>query len=241
MPLTLWNMMRTRSLASELMDLESCNRALLERTVRQFAVFNRFFSASRGLIARCFFDIMDKNRSSAYSLIDLGAGGCDIDVWAAEEARKRGISLSITAVDRDERVLSVAREATAEFPEISIVKADVRDPSTFDEFDFIFCNNFLHHLSWKEIGAMLKTIERRTKIAFLLNDLRRSAWAYVGYSIFTALFLKPSLAFTDGRLSILRGFQKTELSALLTKHLPAIPVEIIRAFPARLALYRRKI
>ena len=237
----LWRSMQSRGTGPELMDLATCDAALLKKTVRQFALLNRLFSASRGLIARYFFDIMEKNRSVSYTLADLGAGGCDIDAWIVDNARKRRISLFVTAFDHDERVIGVAREALGEYPEISIVKADLRDPSALGEFDFVFCNHFLHHLSWSEIGGLLETIERRTKIAFLLNDLKRSAWAYVGYSIFTGLFLEKSLAFYDGRLSIRKGFTQAELTTLLEKHLPAVPVNILKAFPARLALYRCKI
>jgi hypothetical protein len=73
-----------------------------------------------------------------------------------------------------------------------------------------------------------------------LNDLRRSAWALAAYSAFS-FFLPQSFAFYDGRLSIRRGFLEPELREVLTRHLPTAPVRIIRAFPARLMLYRRKI
>ena len=233
--------MKSRSVETELMDLESCDPALLRKTIRQFALINRLFSASRGLAVRYLFPAMERNRRPAYTLLDLGAGGCDIDVAMVKEARKRGVSLAVTAADRDDRALSVAAETIRNYPEITAIKADVSDLASLGQFDFIFCNHFLHHLSFDDIGRLLERIERQANVAYLLNDLRRSAWALAGYSVFSSLFLTPSLAFHDGRLSIRRGFLESELNELVRTHLPHTPVRIIRAFPARLALFRRKI
>ncbi len=239
-PWSFLNSMHARCTVPELMDLDSCDPALLDTTVRQFAFLNRLFSASRRLIARHVLRTMKARRLAHYTLLDLGAGGCDIDVWLIRKARKSGLPLSITAIDHDERVLSVARDATRDYPEITVLKSDVRNMAGLGNFDFIFCNHLLHHLSWDEIGRVLQSVERQADIGFLLNDLRRSRWAYIGFSVFTALFLSPSLAFVDGRLSIRKGFKRNELRDCLDTHVPGTPVRILRAFPARLALYRLK-
>jgi SAM-dependent methyltransferase len=233
--------LRSRSAEPELMDLETCDPILLAKTIRQFALLNRLFSASRRLALRFLFPAMESGRAAPYTLLDLGAGGCDIDIVFVKEARKRGIKLSVTAVDRDDRVLSVAREAIRDYPEITMSKADAADLASLGQFDFIFCNHFLHHLSFDDIGLLLEKVEQQARIAWLLNDLRRSRWALAGYSAFTSLFLSPSFAYHDGRLSIRRGFLEGELKEVLSRHLPMTPARIIRAFPARLALFRRKI
>lgn len=234
-------MMRSRCTEPELMDLETCDPAMLGKTIHQFSVINRLFSASRRLISSNFFPLMERDRRASFTMLDFGAGGCDIDIAVVKEARKRGITLSVTAIDRDERVLSVAREAIRGYPEITAVRGDIRQFESFGSFDFIFCNHMLHHLTWNEIGSLMVNVERQTRIAFLLNDLRRSVWAYAGYSIFTSLFLSPSFAYDDGRLSIRKGFKGPELTEMLESRLPGTPVAILRAFPARLALYRCKI
>jgi 2-polyprenyl-3-methyl-5-hydroxy-6-metoxy-1,4-benzoquinol methylase len=235
-----WRSMKARSADLEFMDLDTCDPVMLARTIRQFALLNRLFSASRRLAARLLFPLMETGRTVPYTLLDLGAGGCDVDIAFVKVARKRGIGLSVTAVDRDDRVLSTAREAIRGYPEITAITADVRDLAALGEFDFIFCNHLLHHLSLDDIGRLLERIERQARIAYLLNDLKRSAWALAGYSLFSALFLPPSLAYYDGKLSIRRGFLEQELRKVLDRHVPDAPVTILRAFPARLAIYRRK-
>jgi 2-polyprenyl-3-methyl-5-hydroxy-6-metoxy-1,4-benzoquinol methylase len=236
-----WNFLKTREQTPELMDLPSCDGALLKKTVEQFKLLNRLFTASRKLISRYIFCEMMGDTSRVYTMLDIGAGGCDIDLWVAEEARRRGLTLRITALDHDDRIIAMAREATRDFPEITIVNGDLNDLPQFGDFDFIFCNHLLHHLNWGEIGPLLRHIERQTKICYLLNDLRRSVSAYIGYAVFTSLFLAPSLARVDGLLSIRKGFSKEEWKAFLKEQMAGTPVKILRVFPARLALYRRKI
>lgn len=231
---------RTRNTAPELMDLRSCDPDKLATTIRQFAFINRLFSASSALLRRTFFAAMEKNPEADYSLLDIGAGGCDIDVWMLREARKRGLKLTITAIDHDERVVAAARETVAAYPELTLRQTDITFMPSLGPFDFIFCNHLLHHLDDDEIADLLQSVERQTRIAFLLNDLKRSPWAYFGYSIFAACCLAPSLAQSDGRLSIRKGFVEPELRKFADNALPGIPVRIIRAAPARLALYRDK-
>jgi 2-polyprenyl-3-methyl-5-hydroxy-6-metoxy-1,4-benzoquinol methylase len=239
--LTVWSALKTRDFNPELMDIESCDPYLLKKTFLQFALINKLFSASRYLITRYLFSKMEEDLSRPYTLLDLGAGGGDIAVWVVKKARKRGINLSVTTLDRDECALSIAREVVNTYPEIRVCKGDLVDLPHFGEFDFIFCNHLLHHLTWAEIGTLIKNIEKQTKISFLLNDLKRSVWAYIGYALFAKLFLSPSFAYTDGLHSIRKGFIGSELDEMLNNALPGVPVNIIGTFPARLALYRCKI
>jgi hypothetical protein len=62
----------------------------------------------------------------------------------------------------------------------------------------------------------MKIIDKKTKKRFLLNDLKRSNFAYLGFTLFAGLFFHNSFAFYDGRLSIKRGFKKEELQKYLT-------------------------
>lgn len=231
---------RSRSTAPELMDLPSCDPVLLERTIRQFALINRCFSASGSLLKRTFFAIMEDNPGVSYTLLDIGAGGCDVDVWMVREARRRNMKLTITAIDHDERVVATAREAIAAYPEITLHTMAISEMPSLGGFDFIFCNHVLHHLTEAEIRVLLCHAELQTSHAFLFNDLKRSVWAYIGYSIFAACCLAPSLALSDGRLSIKKGFLEEELRMMAQDALPGIPVQVLRALPARLALFRTK-
>ena len=109
-----------------------------------------------------FFTIMERNPQRSYTLLDVGAGGCDIAIRAVREARQRGLQLNITALDNDTRILPIARQATRDYPEIRIVEGNALELCRLGPFDFVFSNHFLHHLAWDDIKLFLEGIILRT-------------------------------------------------------------------------------
>jgi 2-polyprenyl-3-methyl-5-hydroxy-6-metoxy-1,4-benzoquinol methylase len=210
------------------------NRLL--RSIRQFQWINFLFSASRGLLRQHFFPMMDQDPKRVYTLLDAGAGGCDIAIWAAREARSRGLKLNITALDNDPRILPIASRAVRDCPGIRIVEGNALDFSELGSFDFIFSNHLLHHLDWDEIRSFLQQVLARTRLGFMMNDLKRSRWAYLGCTVFLGLCARRSFAFHDGRLSIRRGFLSGELRDFATRNFPNARIRVEETFPARVVL-----
>ena len=223
----------------EKMDRTDADPQRLLRTIAQFRRINALFSASRRLLRRHVFSIMAQNPGRAYSLLDIGSGGCDIVCWAAREARRRSLQLNITALDHDPRMLPVARRAVRDYPEIRIVEGDALDLKRLGPYDFVFSNHFLHHLSWEEIEIVLQGLIARTRLAFVMNDLKRSPWAYLGATLCVGLLAPRSFAFYDGRLSIRRGFLAEEFRELLASKFPGAPIRVLEAAPARVVLVSR--
>lgn len=230
-------MRRRNTTDKERMDRLDADPHQLLRTIRQFKRINYLFSASRTLLREHIFTIMERDPKRMYTLLDVGAGGCDIAIWAAREARKRGLKLDITALDKDARILPVARQAVRSFPEVRIVEGDAMDLRPLGSFDFMFSNHFLHHLDWDEIRIFLRQILAQTRLAFVINDLKRSPWAYLGCTIFTGLLTHRSFAFYDGRLSIRRGFLPEELRDFITRNFPDSRMEVVETSPARVVLF----
>jgi 2-polyprenyl-3-methyl-5-hydroxy-6-metoxy-1,4-benzoquinol methylase len=229
--------LRTRNTSDkEQLELADADLQRVERTIRQFRRINYLLSGSRRLLREHFFRIMAQDPDREYTLLDVGAGGCDIAIWAACEARRRGLKLRITALDNDKNSLPMAYQAIINYPEIIIVEGDARELNRLGAFDFVFSNHFLHHLEWDEIKAFLDSILPRTRIAFLMNDLKRSPWAYLGFTIFSGLLTRGSYHFNDGRLSIRRAYLPEELRSFLQKNFPDYPIRVVETYPARLVL-----
>lgn len=220
----------------EQLELADVDLDRLGRTIRQFKIINYLLSGSRRLLREHFFRIMAQDPDREYTLLDVGAGGCDNAIWAACEARRRGLKLRITALDNDTNSLPVAYQAIHDYPEISIVEGDARELDRLGSFDFVFSNHFLHHLDWDEIMVFLDSILPRTRIAFLMNDLKRSRWAYLGFTIFSGLLTRGSYHFNDGRLSIRRAFLPEEFRIFLQKNFPDHLIKVVETYPARLVL-----
>ena len=220
----------------EQLELSDVDLHRLGRTIRQFKIINYLISGSRRLVREHFFRIMSQHPEREYTLLDVGAGGCDIAIWAVCEARRRGLKLRITALDNDRNSLPVAYQAIRDYPEISIVEGDARELNRLGAFDFVFSNHFLHHLDWDEIRVFLDSILPRTRIAFLMNDLKRSRIAYLGFTIFSGLLTRGSYHFNDGRLSIRRAFLPEEFRSFLQKNFPDRPIKVVETYPSRLVL-----
>jgi 2-polyprenyl-3-methyl-5-hydroxy-6-metoxy-1,4-benzoquinol methylase len=220
----------------EILEQPYADMQKFRRTIRQFKLINYLLSASSRLLREHFFTIMEQDPQRIYTLLDVGAGGCDIAVWAAREARRRGLKLNITALDNDARILPIAAQATRAYPEIRIVEGNALELSRLGSFDFVFSNHFLHHLAWDEIRIFLDQIIPLTRLAFMMNDLKRSNWAYLGFTIFSGLVTHRSFHFYDGRMSIRRAFLPEELRDFIRSNFPNTPIQVVETYPARIAL-----
>ena len=107
-------------------------------------------------------------------------------------------------------------------------------------FDFVFSNHFLHHLAWDDIKIFLEKIIARTRLAFVMNDLKRSSWAYLGFTIFSGLLTRRSFHFYDGRLSIRRGFLPDELRDFIRSNFPDSMIQVVETYPARVVLLQKR-
>ena len=226
--------LKHRSYEEELMDRLDADPQRLKRTIEQFALLNRLFSSAVPLFKKVLLPTLLADPHREWTMLDFGSGGGDIDRDIVRLCRKRGLKIKITALDLDPRILPWAQDLCRDFPEITPVTGSVFDLARFGDFDFIVSNHTLHHFTYPQVRRAVELCLTHARSGFLLNDLRRSFWAYVGYTIFTGLFVRGSLAFYDGRLSIRRGFTVAELDKELGGL--ARPVQIGRTLPARIYL-----
>jgi len=232
--------MRLRNTSDkEKLELPDADLNLCRRTILQFRLINYLFSGSGRLLRKHFFTIMEQNPERIYTMLDVGAGGCDIAIWAAREARRRGLKLNITALDNDRRSLPIAYQVIRDYSEIRVVEGNALDLSWLGSFDFVFSNHLLHHLDWDEMKLFLERILAQTRLAFVMNDLKRSNWAYLGFTVFSGLFTPRSFHFYDGRLSIRRGFLPEELRDFLRGNFPGEVIQVEETYPARVVLVHR--
>ena len=224
-----------RCYEEELMDRLDADPQRLKKTIEQFDLLNRLFASALPLFKKHLLPLILAEPQRTWTILDFGSGGGDTDRAVVRLCRKKGLKVKITALDVDPRVLPWAQHLSRDYPEITPVTGSVFDLDTLGDFDFIVSNHTLHHFTYPRVRRTVELCLAHARRGFLLNDLRRSFWAYVGYTIFTGLFVKDSLAFDDGRLSIRRGFTVAELEKELAGL--ARTIRIGRAAPARIYLY----
>ncbi|MDZ8119714.1 methyltransferase [Pontiella agarivorans] len=224
-----------RAACDELMDAPDCDETRLLRTVRQFSSINRLVSRYRTILKREVLADMMKEPGREYHLVDMGAGGCDIDAWLLQSAQRLGLKLRISACDLDPRIIRYARTTYGDTPGLDIRRLDLLQYPPEEPVDYVFANHFLHHLTDQQIKHLLGVWAPRTRRRMVLSDLRRSSAAYLGYAALS-LFYPASFARTDGLISIRRGFLPGELQALADTALPENRHTVLQYSPGRLVL-----
>jgi len=226
---------RVRWTGTELMDDPACDEAMLIRTLDQFRSINRLVSRYRTILTRWVLDDMAVNPERNYHLIDLGAGGCDIPVWLLGEARRRKLSLRVTALDGDARAVAYARRNHGHVEGLQIRHADILAMSEHGPADYLFTNHVLHHLPDDVVVNVLKAMHQTARRRWIVSDLQRSRWAYLGFQLLGRCY-RHSFAFEDGKRSIRRGFRSEDFNRYVKQSEIEKQTRIVRLTPGRMLL-----
>src|SRR5208283_1188718 len=237
---------RRRSGLRELMDDPRSDRSRLLATLDQFRITNLLFSRSRGLLSRHVIRDMKRLKCGApahgpFTVLEVGAGGCDMAIWLARTCHARGVPAHITCIDNDPRIGRHARRrimASGVSDRVTFQRFSAFDLDQLPDFDYIICGNTLHHFTEDQTRSLFRLMARKATRKFVASDLERSSLAWIAYWAFSTIFLHGSFARPDGLLSIARAFVRSELQALMP--LDAVrPLRVVRMFPARLCVIGR--
>lgn len=224
--------------ARELMDDPGANLAMLERTYERFRLVNALVSRPGQFYRR---DIRPRARRGPVRVLDVGAGGADACRMIAARLRRDGLEGEITALDADERAVrwAEAHDGGAGLRYRCALAEDL--VAEGDQYDVVFSNHVLHHLTDSELLGVLRDTERLVAPGGVVvhRDIARSRTAYALFAAATLPFagtvLRGSFIRVDGLISIRRSYTPTELAAV------APPGWTVRAgLPARIELRRER-
>lgn len=151
-------------------------------------------------------------------IVDWGSGSADIPTALVEWARGEGYALHVTAIDSNFLACKVARKQTSQFSEITVTQGDVRNlPVRRSGCDLALCSAFLHHFSDEQIVGIVTHLRATAREAVVISDLQRHVLAYWGIRFLTLLFSRSRAVRSDGPLSVLKGFWRREVLALLNQ------------------------
>ncbi|MBC7383659.1 MAG: methyltransferase domain-containing protein [Bacteroidia bacterium] len=151
-----------------------------------------------------------------YTVLDIGCGGGDNLLYLAKWARKNNIRITFTGVDLKVDCINFAEEKCKEYPEITFRNCDYRDLLNEDKcYDIIFTALFCHHFMEDDLITLFRFKQQKSKLGFFMNDLHRHVLAYHAIAWLTKLFSNSYLVINDAKLSVARGFKRTELLALV--------------------------
>jgi len=209
----------------EILDDPSQDPALAHRSLRDIALANRLFGGQRAVLREvravliaAKTDAQALTRSDTRSdeplmLLDIGTGLGDIPLAATRMAVALGRSLHTIGLELSPHL---AREADRVCT--SAVAGDaLRLPFADDSVEIVTCSQVLHHFEDAEAVALLRECTRVARRAVIIADLRRSWLAVAGlWTSSFALGFHP-VSRHDGVVSILRGFTRDDLGALVER------------------------
>jgi len=189
----------------EIMDDFSIRDERMDKALGELKQVNRFLGG-RAVTRKGLQILRAKNENDQpLTVLDIGAGGADV-------FDDSPVPLRITVLDRHPRVCEYLRKRAPH----AVVCGDALKLSFKERsFDVVHASLFLHHFHEKEIRRILTSCLRISRHGIVINDLRRSIFAYAGIRILTFLFSRSPMVKHDGPLSVLRGFSRRELVALL--------------------------
>lgn len=193
----------------ELLDDPSSDAALVTRSLRDVAEANRWFGGTAAVLAEI--DPLLQSGSASLTLLDVGTGAGDIPERARQLARRRGVELTTIGL---ERTASIAAGA-APRARLVCVGNGLQLPFRDNSIDIVTCSQVLHHFPDEEAATLLQEMHRVARRLAVVSDLRRSWLAAAGiwFSSFALRFHPVSRH--DGVLSVLRGYRRHELAALV--------------------------
>ena len=229
-----------RNLRDELLDLDEAPYKEVRDSLNDVATVNRYLSGYRVLLHHAGKFLKEHQLDRPFTVLDAATGSADQPVALVRLARRLGVSIQITAIDINSKMLKMAKDEICEYPEIRLVQCDVLALPFKDEgFDLAVNNLSLHHFTWDNAVAILKSIYKSARLGFLVNDLHRSRIAHAVIFLLTRIFTRNRLTRYDAPVSVMNAFTPSEFRELAIQA-KIYPFEIHRHFPYRIAFLGKK-
>lgn len=216
------------------MDDFSSDQTYLIRTLKQFKFANRYFSGMPDLLKRIILPHMESLKKRTFTVMDLGAGACDLSIWFLKLCNSKGFDIKMICVDHDPRVVRYARKECIGYSQITVVEESVLEILKSTGADYIIANHLLHHIEESQIKRMLSRISEQSREGFLINDVRRSKLGLIGFILIFSPFMRKSFFMRDGISSFRKAFTVKEVRQFAS----GMDVKIINVAPAHLCMYK---
>jgi SAM-dependent methyltransferase len=191
--------------------------ALQRRSHRDIALANRLFGGIHAVKAELASFIRSAGKSA--TLLDVGTGTGDIPDRLRKFAAAGNVDLEVFGLDG--RVELV--KATREYPVSGVAGDALALPFASGAFDFVIASQVLHHFAHDEAVQLVREMHRVAKRRVVIADLRRSWVAVAGLWLVSFPLGFHKVSRHDGIVSILRGFEVSDLRELVRQAVGVAP------------------
>jgi 2-polyprenyl-3-methyl-5-hydroxy-6-metoxy-1,4-benzoquinol methylase len=203
-----------RRYGREYLDDPAVGARIAERSMGDVARSNALFGGAHAVLAELddLFRVPphgDGNRS--FSLLDVGTGLGDIPARVRVQAAQHGVTVCTVGLDTSEALALAAHDAA-----LPVLRADARWLPIADRaVDIVLCSQVLHHFRGDDGIRLVRELDRVARRRVIVSDIRRSWLAVAGIWLASWPLRFHPVSRHDGVVSVLRGFTRDELGALV--------------------------
>jgi hypothetical protein len=158
------------------------------------------------------------SRTRVLSVVDVGGGSAAFAMRLVQQARRAGRAVCVVVVERDGKILALARGVAAAYPEIRLVQGDAAAlPLRGGAADIVTSGLTLHHLEPEQAVAALREMGAAARIGVVVNDLLRRRLSLGLVWLATRVLGCHPVSRHDGPLSVRRSYSRDELRALAAR------------------------
>ncbi len=221
------------------MDDPQLARECHQRALRGLARINRW-SHSVGLLWRAIRRHMPLRTTKPWRILDVASGGGDVSLGLYWRAQRAKIAVEIVGLDCSPTAVGFAQtNSGATGGRVQFHRQDVLAESLPTGFDIVTCSLFLHHLNDAQSIHLLTQMAAATNHLVLVNDLRRSRYAYLLAQTACQLLTRSEIVHVDGPRSVLAAYTRSELVTLAAAA-GLEGAQVTCHWPARLRLFWEK-
>ncbi len=211
---------------AEIIDNFSTPYRVAEKNYAFMEEVNSFYGGRR-VITSFLSSELQTNRlrgKDSFSILDLGAGSCDIPAAVIKWGRQREIAVNYTCLEKHPAAVRRAREKNR-LDKLQLVDGDILDYEPERRYDYVTISLVLHHFCFSDIQQIIAKYSNFTREAIIVNDLFRHPVLYFLTWLRTRITTQENRH--DALLSVKKGFTPEELKTL-TAGLPGLSVRVER-------------
>lgn len=224
-------MLTERRITEELMDAPDLPAETYDAVLADLAQVNTVTMAARATLAFLDRALADK---ADFTLLDVGFGHGDMLRRIARWGREKGKTMRLVGVDLNPRIEHAARAATDDWLPITYITGDYADLAG-QGWDCVISSLVAHHMTHEQLVAFLRFMDAEARAGWLVNDLHRHTFAYLGYPLLARLLRWHPIVRQDGQTSIARSYRPGEWPPILAEAGIA-EARVHRVFPFRLCV-----
>ncbi len=193
----------------ELMDDFSIQDKRIDLALHELQIINKYLGGNNTTTKGLNILLQKFPSKLKVKILDVGSGSADTIL----SNKNNGYDINIYGIDINKRACKYAKSNS---PELKVICGNIYSiPVKLNQFDIAHASLVLHHFKEKDIQYLLAKIIESVKYGIIINDLRRSIYAFIGIKLLTLIFSKSVMVKNDGPLSVKRGFVKKDLIKIL--------------------------